>query len=262
MTNLRIMTFNIRGSRFDDGENIWPNRARLNVATILKHAPDLIGFQEFDLGNLAFYRDHLPGYEHILGPGYNDEEPYQYPAIFWRPERLRLVESGGFWLSETPEVHSRSWDTACIRSAAWARFELPGGARLLHLNTHLDHVSELARVEGARLIARRLAELWADGGPAVVTGDFNCIPGSDAYQALVAAGLSDAYLAAHPGADPVMTFHGFKGVAYRLKEHDMPGRIDWILVRGLQVSASEIVTDAEPPYYPSDHYPVTADCVL
>ena len=53
MNDLRVMSFNIRGSRFSDGDNIWPNRAPLNVETIRAHAPDLIGFQELDLGNLA-----------------------------------------------------------------------------------------------------------------------------------------------------------------------------------------------------------------
>jgi endonuclease/exonuclease/phosphatase family metal-dependent hydrolase len=261
MTSLRVMTFNIRGSGFQDGANIWPNRAALNVATILRHAPDLIGFQELDLGNLAYYREHLPGYEHLLGPEYNDEEPFQYPAIFWRAGRLRPLQSGGFWLSETPERHSRSWDTRCIRSAAWARFELNAGGRLLHLNTHLDHVSEQARAEGAKLIARRLPELWGDA-PALVTGDFNCGPGSAAYRALLAAGLADAHTLSHGDAGPVMTFHGFRGHAFAPQAHDIRDRIDWVLVRAARVAGCLIVEDAEPPHYPSDHYPVLVDLEL
>src|ERR671914_442322 len=45
MCDLRVMTFNIRGAVHRDGENAWPHRAALNVATIARHAPDLIGFQ-------------------------------------------------------------------------------------------------------------------------------------------------------------------------------------------------------------------------
>jgi exonuclease III len=40
-------------------------------------------------------------------------------------------------------------------------------------------------------------------------------------------------------------------------------RIDWILVRGgelpAQVHSSDIVHDARPPLYPSDHFPVVAE---
>ncbi|HWQ14804.1 MAG TPA: endonuclease/exonuclease/phosphatase family protein [Roseiflexaceae bacterium] len=260
---LRVMTFNIRGARFADGENIWPNRAALSAAVIRRHAPDLIGFQEFELPNYAFLRGQLPGYEHVLGPGYGNAPPFQYPAIFWRRDRLRLLDTGGFWLSTTPAVHSRAWETDCIRSAAWVRLELRGaGTHLLHLNTHLDHISELAREEGAKLIAARLCDLWADGAPAVVTGDFNCVPGSPAHATLLGAGLADTHSAVNSDAGPVMTFHGFRGRAFQPQWFDARDRIDWVLARGLRPVANTIVEDAEPPLYPSDHYPVVADLVL
>jgi hypothetical protein len=40
---------------------------------------------------------------------------------------------------------------------------------LLHLNTHLDHKSGLARREGSKLILERTAELWdrRGEGPAI-----------------------------------------------------------------------------------------------
>ncbi|MEN9934820.1 MAG: hypothetical protein RLZZ387_1399 [Chloroflexota bacterium] len=256
------MTFNVRGARFQDGENVWPNRAALSADVIRRYAPDLIGFQELELQNYAFYREHLRGYEAALGPGYNNVPPFQYPAIFWRRERLKLRDTGGFWLSTTPGVHSAAWGTDCIRSAGWVRLALPeAGAELLHLNTHLDHISEPARAQGATLIAERLGALWADGVPAVVTGDFNCPPGSAAHHALLAAGLEDSHARLHGGA-PVMTFHGFKGDGFQPQPHDALDRIDWVLARGLRPTACAIVTDAVPPHYPSDHYPVVTDFVL
>jgi endonuclease/exonuclease/phosphatase family metal-dependent hydrolase len=259
MAAFRAMTFNVRGDRFADAANVWPARADLNVRTILRHAPDLVGFQELAQGNLDIYRERLPGYQHILGPGYGNREPFQYPTILYRPERLRLLDAGGFWLSETPEVHSAAWDTDCIRSAAWARFALPEGGDVLALNTHLDHISAWARLEGARLIASRLPALAA-GAPVVVTGDFNCPPGSPPYQALADVGLADAYRALH-GDAARPTFHGFQGPAIRPRPgtDDTNDRIDWVLVRGLRALACEIIEDAEPPLYPSDHYPVLAD---
>ena len=259
---LSAMSFNIRGALFDDGANRWPNRADLNARTILRYAPDLIGFQECHQGNLDIYRVRLAGYEWVTGPAYNNDAPhFQYPAIFWKPDRLKLIESDGFWLSLTPDRHSGSWGTDCVRSATWALFEQPRTLqRFVHLNTHLDHVSELARVEGARLIVQRLHHFADEGVPLLVTGDFNCMPGTPAYRQFVAGGFADAYLTAGH-TTPVSTFHGFQGHSYHPKPHETD-RIDWILMRDgrqrWQVNDCRLITDSEPPLYPSDHWPVLA----
>lgn len=70
MATLRVMSFNIAGAigTEGDGVNAWAYRATLNVQTIHRHAPALIGFQELDQGNLATYREQLPKYEYLLGP--------------------------------------------------------------------------------------------------------------------------------------------------------------------------------------------------
>ncbi|HLY31927.1 MAG TPA: hypothetical protein VKQ36_12930 [Ktedonobacterales bacterium] len=54
MKPLRVMTFNIANAinTEDDGVNAWALRADLNIATIKRYAPDLIGFQQVDQGNL------------------------------------------------------------------------------------------------------------------------------------------------------------------------------------------------------------------
>ncbi len=230
MPALTVMTFNVRGAHFDDGANCWPDRAVLNIATIRKYAPDLIGFQEIHPANLDDYREHLPNYEYLVGPRYNDAEPYQHPTIAWNPERLRLAESGGFWLSLTPDRHSRAWDTACTRAATWARLEwLETGITLLHLNTHLDHISETARVEGAKVIVRQLQHIGQAGEPLIITGDFNCPPSSEAHQVFEQHGFVDSYAAAgHDAVAP--TFHGFRGPEYVPDALDVD-RIDWILLR-------------------------------
>ncbi len=79
-SNLRVMSFNIRGAVHDDGENVWPNRADLNVRTVRRYDPDLIGFQEFQLPNLEVYKTGLPGYRYILGPYSGNQEPHEYQA--------------------------------------------------------------------------------------------------------------------------------------------------------------------------------------
>ena len=271
---LRVMSFNIRGfSRRGDGINSWGNRAALNVSTIKRYAPGLIGFQELRAESLATYREALPEYAYILGPPAGNKAPHEFNAIFFDPARLEVLDSGGFWLSEAPDRHSSAWRTRVVRSANWTKFRSPGaGLSFLHLNTHLDHMSGLARAKGSELILRKITELREDGLPAVVTGDFNCLPGSLPYRSFVEGGFEDTFLAAGNKDDAdARTFHGFGGLRYFLlrcadgvRHGGRPRRIDWILVKNgrqnLRTEAHEILQDRDTKsaIYPSDHYPALA----
>ena len=266
------MSFNVRGSFRDRGTaNSWRNRAALNVATIKRHAPDLIGLQEVQVCNRRAYRKMLSGYEEIRGPKYGNAPPFDFNVILFDPKRLEALDSGGFWLSETPETFSKSWQTRVVRSANWALFKVVGeDLNILHLNTHLDHVSGAARLEGTRLILRKLMELAGRHGgepTIVVTGDFNARPGSPPYLTFVEGGFADTYLAAGGEERPdANTFHAFKGTGYReARPRPKPRRIDWILLRDplalLRPASHRIVRDHDETTgtYPSDHYPVFAD---
>src|SRR5215218_3318366 len=218
-SQIRVMSFNVRGSSRDARKkNAWRNRAALNVATIERHAPDVIGLQEAQRGNLSTYHKHLPRYAPIHGTRYGNTIPYDFNTILFDPERLEPLDSGGFWLSETPEKYSKSWDTRVVRSATWALFRvLETGLSFLHLNTHLDHVSALARRESSKLIVKRIAEISDHGGtglPAIVTGDFNSRPGKRTYRNFTESGFVDTYLAAG-NEDGANTFHAFRGINYR-----------------------------------------------
>lgn len=266
---IRVMSFNVRGSFRDVGtENAWRRREELNVAAVKRQAPDVIGFQEYQWGNRRAYRRMLPDYDEIRGPRYGNAPPFDYNEILFDPRRLRVVDSGGFWLSETPQRHSRSWQTRVARSANWALFRSRRAElTFLHLNTHLDHASGLARLEGARLIVRKLPEITGDrpdGPPVVLTGDFNCRPGSPPYQVFMDDGFVDTYLAAGNEDDlGANTFHNFKGAGYREADRGQkPRRIDWILLKDplrlLRTASHEILRDERNGRYPSDHYPILA----
>jgi endonuclease/exonuclease/phosphatase family metal-dependent hydrolase len=264
MFNFRLLSFNIRGSFVkSDGENLWEHRAALNVETIRKIAPHLIGFQELQLGNLQAYERELADYDFLLGPKYNNHPPYCYPSVFWNPAKFQRVEHGEFWLSETPARHSGSWDTACVRSALWVRFRcLPAGHEFVFLNTHLDHVSEAARVGGANVILEQLRRIAPKSAPVVISGDFNCNPGSAAYHLFVERGFADTFAAAGLlDAPGVFTFHAFTG-----KGNGKDTRIDWILTRDsmqkFKTRSFSIVLDSKPPLFPSDHYPIVAELDL
>jgi hypothetical protein len=65
----------------------------------------------------------------------------------------------------------------------------------------------------------------------------------------------------------ISSFHGFEGEAYDTVNYGGPDadpfwRVDWIMLRqgaqALRVERCAVITDAVPPLYPSDHYPVLA----
>ncbi|CAA9438637.1 MAG: hypothetical protein AVDCRST_MAG22-3880 [uncultured Rubrobacteraceae bacterium] len=267
---LRVMSFNIRGASHRDGINVWEGRAALNVETVKRYAPDLIGLQELHAPNLEVYKEELPGYARIMGPAYGTDAVEEFAAIFYDAERFEKLDFGGFWLSDTPDESSASWGNEVVRSANWAVLrDRESGVTLLHANTHLDHLSERARVEGNRLIVRQTEETATNHGhpPTIITGDFNCKPGSAPYEVFREHDFTDTFLAAgNADDDEAFTFHVFKGSSFKPSDTDKPfGRIDWILLRDtggrLEVRSHQIPRDAdeEAGLYPSDHYPVLAD---
>ncbi len=282
MHSIRVMTFNIRGSfhHWDD-ENRWEYRAVLNVATIRQHAPDLIGFQECQSGNMDAYREQLPEYQYVMGPKTGEEDFWDYNPIFWKAERFALIDSGGFWLSRTPDHWSKDWGTDDAHGVTWVKLRCTRTNRVfLHLNTHFELISEQSRVESCRLILQKVGELQEEDLPVLLTGDFNSNPWvpdygmvaettftNASYHLFLDNGFTDTYIAAgNEDSIASNTYHGFERVQYSALHAHMAWRIDWILTRGgrppLQTVSCTIVRDAAPPLYPSDHYPVLAELLL
>lgn len=267
---IRVMTFNIQGATYGhEGVNVWANRAALNVGTIQRASPDLIGFQEAIPENLALYEQELGDYERVLGAPYGEEEDSAWNTIFWRRSRFELAASGHFWLSRTPDEFSCDWGVPYPMVVTWVKLrEVTNGNTILHFNTHLEDGADggLQRVESSKLISARASQYQAGEIPAIVTADFNCNPGSDTYNVFMDNGFVDTYRAAGHQDGRNSTFHGFQGEQYNALEWggDEPfWRVDWILARAgaqqLQTLSCTIVRDAEPPLYPSDHYPVVAE---
>jgi endonuclease/exonuclease/phosphatase family metal-dependent hydrolase len=258
---LRVMTYNIRYDNAGDGVNAWPNRKDRVAALVRYHQADVVGVQEALVHQLTDLDARLPGFARV-GVGRRDgKQGGEFSPILYRTDRLALEDSGTFWLSPTPESPgSKGWDTAIERVATWARFrDRESGCRWIHLNTHFDHVGEIARQEGARLIRRRLATL-ANGLPIVLTGDLNTEPTQPPYRILTRdtldgaiAPLRDAYVASRSGHyGPIGTWNAFKAI-------EENRRIDYVMVSTpIVVDGHATLSDRWDDRFPSDHLPVIA----
>lgn len=255
---LDVMTFNIRYGSADDGANAWDLRKGTVVDAIREYGPDIVGTQECLLFQAQYLDDALPGYEHF-GVGRNADGSGERMEIFYRTDKLAPIETGHFWLSETPDLPgSHDWNSANIRMVSWVRFyRLKSRDFFYYLNTHFDHRSEEARVQAARLLARHIGEL-PKSSIVVLTGDFNAdAERSEAWEILTKHGLSDAWLTTESTEGPEVTWSGFQDPS------DSVNRIDWILHRGpLSVSSCETILYNNNGRYPSDHYSVQARFVF
>ena len=256
--SLRVMSFNLRMNTPADSANAWPHRVDA-VAQIVASA-DVVGVQEALPDMLEDLDARLGGWARI-GVGRQADGGGEHSAVYYRADRLDVLDAGTFWLSETPGVPgSKSWDAAIERIVTWGRFrDRRTGDTLAVVNTHFDHVGQRAREHSARLLVDRLDAL-AGGGPAVVLGDFNVTPDNPVYALLTeGTGLQDARVASRtPPEGVAATWNGFGRDA-------LVRRIDFLFVRGLDVARfatrDETISGTlgtATARYPSDHFPVEA----
>ena len=249
------MSFNVRFDNPADGPNRWRHR-RAWVAEIIGTA-DVAGLQEPRRCPLGWLVRHLPDHKWVGVGRANGRRRGEFAPIFYRQTRFTRLDCGTFWLSLRPdEPGSRSWGTSVPRIATWVRLrEQETGKRLFVLNCHLDHRSEQAREQAARLILHRLSALAGDD-PVVVTGDLNDGRDAPAYRILTGGDpfplVDTRDRSTTTPTGPESTWTGFKAV----KE----GRvIDVVLVSPtIDVLAHATLDEQRKGRFPSDHLPVVA----
>lgn len=252
------MSFNIRFSAADDGENAWPKRVGLFFKTITDFGPDLIGFQEVLADQHDALIAHLPDYA-FSGVARDDgKHEGEWALIGYRKDLFQAIDHGDFWLSEQPAVPgSKSWDAALTRICSWVRLRaVATGREFVFANTHFDHRGVIARREASKVLLRELSQIAA-GAPAILTGDLNVTEDDPAYAILAHSSLLtwiDAYREVHPARSPdELSFHAFKGGT-------TGSRIDFIFhtPHFTAVAAAIDRSTSADGHHPSDHYPVTA----
>lgn len=241
-TTINVASYNIRyanGSDSARGDG-WGRRLPIIASLIRYHDFNIFGTQEGYLPQLDSLQALLPGFAYT-GVGRDDgKDGGEHSAIFYDTNMFELLDHGDFWLSETPDTPSIGWDAVLPRICSWGHFRhLSSGRELMFFNLHMDHIGERARIESARLVKSKLAELGHGEIPAFLTGDFNVDQTSDSYATIVADSTwIDSYIAA---PDPYFlngTFNSFSTDNYSTS------RIDHIFVTpGIEVLKYGVLTD-------------------
>jgi len=251
---VKVISYNIRFVNKKDGANIWQNRAKASPAMIKDYAPDVFGVQEALFSQLEYLDEKLPKYS-FVGVGREDgKKKGETMAIFYNTRKVRLLDWGTYWLSETPDKPSRGWDADCKRTATWTLMEMKdSGRKFFYVNTHLDHRGDVAQQKGLELIVERIAAMNPEELPMILTGDFNVTPEDP-----VLGGLNTKMLDARKTAlktDSRATFNAWGKSA---------SIIDYIYYSGFSECAEyeTIVRQYKGILYISDHYPIVSRLVF
>jgi len=224
-----VGSYNIRYKNGGDSiaGNVWAKRCQVICDQVNFMSPDVFGAQEVLHGQLLDMLKCLDGYDYI-GVGRDDGNMGgEYACILYKTDRVRLLDQGNFWLSETPDRPGLGWDAACVRICTWGKFAGQTDTNdeaFYFFNLHMDHVGVMARREGAKLIVRKIREI-AQGAPLIVTGDFNVDQKDEIYSIFTESGLlKDSYMASRLKFAENGTFNSFDADLYT------ESRIDHIFV--------------------------------
>ncbi len=249
---LTIATFNLRYDNPRDSGNLWVDRAPAVSALIRFHEFDVFGTQEGLKNQLDDIANALPEYA-WYGQGRDDGNiKGEFSAIYYRKDKFRVLKSGDFWLSQTPDKPGPGWDARLNRICSWLQLEdIKKKKKFFIFNVHFDHQGIEARKESAKLLLQKI-KTTAGNEPTILTGDFNGDHNSEWYQTLANSGvLTDTY---RQVKQPYLLNGSFNNFGTNLNHSAV---IDHIFVtNAFTASKWGVLTDSYRGKFPSDHFPV------
>ncbi len=223
----------------DLGKKSWFNRAELVLNGIESQKPSIIGFQEATKWQYSYLCNTLPQYDSV---------------ITYRKDMYDLIDKGSFWLSETPDEMSKDRGAACYRICTYVILEdIETAKQFVIFNTHLDHISDEARINGIGVVLDKIKEFGSL--PSLIMGDFNCEEGSETYNA-----VTENFLDAKYQTENTMTSCTYQAFGKALDRNC----IDYFMIskEGFTVNSYKVLTDTYDGVYPSDHFPIVTNLTL
>lgn len=270
---LCVGSYNLRykNSKDTDAGNGWNTRRTYLINLVNFQQPDLLGVQEAYKAQMDDMLSGMTGYAYTGVGRDNGTTGGEYSAIFYRKDRLLLLDNGDFWLSDTPYTPSKGFPsvgggTSYKRICSWGKFfDKATGTVIYHFNTHLD-LDEINRQQSYYLIKQKIEEIASKTAPVIISGDYNAVQTGDAYKLFYNSGfLYDCYARAKQKFITNGTCPGFNANSYSTVSGELK-RIDHIFItRAFNVDHYAVLN---PCYYSesgsadyhlraySDHSPV------
>lgn len=254
---MKIVTFNARTDRPEDGINNIKYRLPYIKAKIEQEKPDVVGFQELKMHTGEDFKQMLPDY-YILGFGRTAEYAGEKTPIAVRKDSFDILEMGGCWLSDTPNVPGSRFEgqSSCPRVLIWVKLlDFKTGKIIRVYNAHLDHIEvpdyEPRKREFHQILGIIDEDMKKEKLPFIFMGDFNTEPhNSETAEIDARKDMIDFTTSIGP------TYHGFGDPSQYVKIDYIYGTTDW------EVSKVGTWEDCYDGVWLSDHYPVFIDAEL
>ena len=241
---LKVMTFNIRATTTeDDAFNNWGMRAGACRDMIIDQQPSIVGFQELVATQWKYVTGTLSDHGYV---GVTDQDLVN--SFMYRKEELEMLSDGVFWLSDTPDKSSMSWD-GFVRYVHWAVMKvLSTGQEFFYMNTHLG-LTAASRRSAMTLIKKRIGQINTDNLPVVMMADFNTHAGDAIFEGIRETMVCTREVA--PVTDEVKTYNAWGNEA---KAYVCDHIFVTNTVKCLEYKTVTQWYDGHK--YVSDHYPV------
>lgn len=196
LNELRIMTYNIKNAYSVKDVQLRYARIIKLCEQINDYEPDIMGIQEADApwmgedetGDInASFPVCLNKYAFV---GQSRQDPTgEWAPIFYLKDKFELIDSGTFWLSDTPNTASKTWDSGHNRICTWAVLQnIKTKQQFTHFNTHFD-LSEISRQKSIDVVLKKVKTAQT---PVILSGDFNLHQGSSIYKKVLKNGFDDS----------------------------------------------------------------------
>lgn len=255
---VRVATYNIRYMASSDATtgDSWAERKGDVANLILSHDFDIVGTQEGNKWQIADLQALMPAYD-CTGHPYSDNTGNIHNAtIFYKRDKLELLDEGTFWYSPTPDVESKGWDATDLRLCHWGKFrDKASGKEFFFFNSHLYWRLHEARANSGWVHNQMMQKIVGEL-PVISVGDFNSGENSPQMKDIFTLLRDSRKVSASAPQGSVDTNLGggnFVGPA--------KGRIDFILVSpSIEVKDYAVLEDKrENGHYPSDHLPIVCN---
>ena len=260
---LTVMSFNLR---FDLTEYEGISRADAVVAQIRDLSPVVFGVQEDTKQWCDLLDAKLTEYTavHTSKPIGTNVSSQEYLTIYYRTDKLTLIESGTKWLSATPNLPTKFSESTIQRAMNYAVLESTDGEKLCFVNTHLEHTDsestratrEKARQKQTAVLieqTKKICEKY-EGVASVTVGDFNCTNKETIHATIRDNGYEDCRLSAFE----VKSQGTWNGAYYGDPLNKNSDILDYCYVskNDFAICSYAVSVDKYNGMYTSDHFPI------
>jgi endonuclease/exonuclease/phosphatase family metal-dependent hydrolase len=257
---IKVMSYNIRYDEpWGDGENAWSYRREVVASLMNYYAADFIGTQETQPHQLKFLLSKMPNYSSVGAPPSDADSGVAYKNLLYNKNKYAVVSQHFHWL--TPDGKKAvGWDAALIRWYTYGLFkDKKTGKHLWVITAHFDHEGDTARLESAKIVWKRIAELKKQKNcPVIFMGDLNGLPEESSIQYLDTAMSNTRKVSMESPHGPLDTWNDFKFTS------KLDGCYDYIFIEKGKLTVNKFITitDSYDMKYPSDHLPVMAHIII